>query len=117
MVQKRKKKGTYKYFIKDTLNYILHDFLLFDDQHEAIWARNRLYKAVIIFKSELEKEIFEEYILRNQELFNCEISKENERRDAEIDTERRRERQHIIKRIQTGTALKRLLEKFREESN
>ncbi|MCC3359667.1 hypothetical protein [Bacillus sp. REN16] len=58
---------SYKYFVKESLDYILHEFLLSDD-HEAIWARDRLYKGIVIYESEIEKETFEVFLQKNTHL-------------------------------------------------
>lgn len=103
---------SYKYFIKDSLNYILHEFLAESD-HEAIWARNRFYKVVVIFNSEIERELFEEYLIRNRKLFIDELSKDRDSYEW-IYYKNEREKRHIIRGIKTGLAINSLLEKYRE---
>lgn len=59
----------YKYFIKNSKEIILRDFLYeFEkgcDNSEEVYAMNRLNEIVIEFESEQEKEIFEKYYLNN----------------------------------------------------
>ncbi|GAA0846337.1 hypothetical protein GCM10008915_52370 [Bifidobacterium pullorum subsp. gallinarum] len=103
---------SYKYFIKDGLNHILHEFLA-DDDHEAIWARNRFYKVVVTYNSEIERELFEEYLIKNKQLFNDELSKNEDSYDW-IYSENEGERRHIRRGIKTGIALNCLIEKYRD---
>lgn len=103
---------SYKYFIKDSLNYILHEFLA-DDDHEAIWAKNRFYKVIVIYNSEIERELFEEHLIRNKQLFIDELSKDEDSYDW-VDSENKREKKHIRRGIKTGIALNCLLENYRE---
>ncbi|WP_079914147.1 ATP-binding protein [Paenibacillus sp. 32352] len=102
---------SYKYFVKDSLNYILHEFLLEDD-HEAIWARNRFYEVVVTFNNEVERDLFEEYLVRNKQQFIDELCKEEDSYEW-IYSENEREKQHIRSGIKTGIALNSLLEKYR----
>ncbi|WP_134684879.1 ATP-binding protein [Brevibacillus migulae] len=102
---------SYKYFVKNSLNYILHEFLLEDD-HEAIWARNRFYEVVVTFNSEMERELFEEYLVRNKQQFIDELCKDEDTYEW-IYSENEREKKHIRKGIKTGIALNSLLEKYR----
>lgn len=102
---------SYKYFVKNSLNYILHEFLL-DDDHEAIWARNRFYEVIVTFNSEMERELFEEYLVRNKQQFIDELCKEEDSYEW-IYSENEREKKHIRRGIKTGIALNSLLEKYR----
>lgn len=57
------------YYIKDTLIFNLHEFLVREDSSEnLIWNEN-FCSIVSIFNSELEKEIFDNYLNRNKESF------------------------------------------------
>lgn len=104
---------SYKYFVKESLDYILHEFLLSDD-HEAIWARDRLYKGIVIYNSEIEKETFEEYLQSNTDLINDLIGIEEDSFDW-IETENQREKIVNQRRIKIGKAIKKLLEKYRND--
>lgn len=103
----------YKYFIKDSLDYILHQFLQ-SDGHEEIWARDRLYKGIIIYNSEIERELFEEYLQGNTPLLNELIEIEKDSYDW-IETENQREKIINRRRIKTGEVFNGLLEKHRNK--
>ncbi|MDZ4994721.1 hypothetical protein GNF80_17470 [Clostridium perfringens] len=49
----------YRYYIKDTLNYNLHEFLVGEDSYENLILKKEFCSIISIFNSELEKEIFE----------------------------------------------------------
>lgn len=104
---------TYKYFVKDSLDFILHEFLL-SENHEAIWARDRLYSGIVIYNSEIERETFEEYLRSNIHLLNELIEIEKDSYDW-IETENQREKIVNQRRIKIGKAIKSLLEKYRNE--
>jgi hypothetical protein len=102
---------SYKYYVKDSLDYILHKFLQSDD-HEAMWARNRLYSGIVIYNNEEERERFEEYLKSNITLLNELIEAEEDSFDW-IETEAKREKIVNIRRIKIGKAIKNLLEEYR----
>jgi hypothetical protein len=104
---------TYRYFVKDSLDYILHLFLLSED-HEAVWARNRLNRAVLFFQNELEREMFEEFLLHNKSFLEEAIGIESDSHNW-IECENEYEKNHIVKGIRTGKAMKSMLVKFREK--
>ncbi|MFE8698299.1 helix-turn-helix domain-containing protein [Cytobacillus sp. FJAT-53684] len=104
---------SYKYYVKDSLDYILHKFLQSDD-HEAMWARNRLYSGIVIFNNEEEMERFEEYLKSNISLLNELVDAEENFYDW-IETETKREKIVNQKRIKIGKALKNLLEEYRNK--
>ena len=106
---------SYKYFVKDSLEYILHVFLGAEN-HEAVWARDRLYRGIVIFRDEMEKNLFDDYLHRNKQLFDEEFSSANDSHEW-IDVRDEHEKQHYLHRIKTGKVMKNLLEKFREELN
>jgi hypothetical protein len=101
---------SYKYFVKGSLDFILHKFLL-SENHEAIWARDRLYLGIVIYNSEIERELFEEYLQSNLPLLNELIETEKDSYDW-IETENKREKIVNENRIKIGRAIKHLLEEF-----
>lgn len=54
---------TYKYFVKDTIEYLLHLFYADKESEEAEISRRRFEECVLIFESEDEKKEFEAYVL------------------------------------------------------
>ncbi|WP_062353379.1 helix-turn-helix domain-containing protein [Bacillus kwashiorkori] len=103
----------YKFYVKDSMNHILHEFLLSED-HEAVFARNRLYSGVLIYQSDLEKEMFEDYLDQNLSLIHqlVEVEKEHDSFDW-LETEGKREKIVNQERIIIGKVFNNLLEKFR----
>ncbi len=61
----------YKYFIKDSIEYALHNFYINDEKlSDEYFARKRFLECVVIYNSESEKRNFENYIIENIEEFN-----------------------------------------------
>lgn len=53
---------SYKYFIKDSIEYIVHNFYITDDTGEELTARNKFMACILVFDSEMEKNMFNQYI-------------------------------------------------------
>lgn len=105
----------YKFFIEDSMEYVLHEFLL-SDNHEAVFARNRLYSAILIYKSGFEKDNFEGYLKQNLPLINELVKKEKEKDSFDwMDTESKREKVVNKERIIVGKIFKDLLDEFRNK--
>ncbi|MEH7114590.1 ATP-binding protein [Neobacillus niacini] len=102
----------YKYFIKGNLDYSLHLFLLSEDNHEALWARDHLYSGIIIYNSELERELFEEFLNQNEELIIEAMEKDKDSYNW-LKCSEDLEKQDVARKIKTGMALKGLLKEFR----
>lgn len=58
----------YKYFINNDINYLLHNFLFQEDQHEAHIARRRFLEVILIFHDEIERVQFEDYVFNNKDI-------------------------------------------------
>lgn len=101
----------YKYFVKGSLDFILHEFLL-SDNHEAIWARDRFYSGIVIYNSEIERELFEEYLQSHISLLNELTEIEKDSYDW-IETDNQCEKIVNQRRIKIGKAIKKLLEEYR----
>lgn len=54
---------SFKYYIKDTLTYIVHEFYYEPDGDEETTSHDRFEECILIFKSENEKESFKKYVL------------------------------------------------------
>jgi len=52
----------FKYFIKDTLPYIVHEFYYEPDGDEETTAHDRFEECIMIFETENEKESFKNYV-------------------------------------------------------
>lgn len=53
----------FNYFIKDTLEYIIHEFYFNPDGDEESTAHRNFMECILVFDSEDEKESFKEYVL------------------------------------------------------
>jgi hypothetical protein len=102
---------SYKYYVKESLDYILHKFLQSDD-NEAMLARNRLYSGIVIYHNGEERERFEEYLESNISLLNDLIDEEEDSFEW-IETEAKREEIVNVRRIKVGKAIKKQLEEYR----
>lgn len=61
----------YYYFIENSLEYVLHEYYIFDTRilSEESWARQKFFDVVLLFYSEDELEKFNEYVLTQQDRF------------------------------------------------
>jgi hypothetical protein len=57
----------FKYFIKESIEYIVHEFYYHPDGDDETIAHDRFMKCVLVFETECEKERFKEYIKHNWE--------------------------------------------------
>lgn len=55
---------SYKYFIKQSIEYIVHRFYITDDMDEELTSRERFLDCVLIFDSEFEKVRFDKFVTR-----------------------------------------------------
>lgn len=107
----------YKYYVKGSMNYLLHQLLTGQD-HESLIAKRRLYEVVTLFESELEKELFEEYVTSNLSLLeNCIETEEKRKSYDGLGIESVHEKQHTAQRIKEGKAMKQMLNHFRGMNN
>lgn len=56
---------SYKYFIKESIEYIVHKFYITDDMDEELTSRRRFLECVLIFNSALEKASFDKFVKEN----------------------------------------------------
>ncbi|MEG1313159.1 MAG: ATP-binding protein [Bacilli bacterium] len=55
----------FKYFIKDTLKYTIHEFYYKHDGDEETYSHNRFLECLLVFNSEMEKENFKAFVIAN----------------------------------------------------
>lgn len=53
---------SFKYFIKGSIEYIVHEFYYHPDGDDATFAHNRFMECVLVFDTDQEKDSFKEYI-------------------------------------------------------
>lgn len=60
----------YSYFLKNSLLYEIHKFLLNEEDDEAYFAYKRLMEFVLLFEDQEEKYRFNQYVTNNTDRFN-----------------------------------------------
>lgn len=71
-VQIENKDLFYYYFIENSLEYVLHEFFIHDNNGELsedVWSRKKFFEVVLLFNSEDERVQFNEYVLNHCEKF------------------------------------------------
>ena len=106
------KKYSFKYYVKNSLDYKILQFLLKGDSEEAQYAYNRLCEVVLVFENELEKENFLSYAEEYKEVLEILINENTDKYDY-LEFENDRERTDVIEKLKTGVALNRMLNNFR----
>lgn len=53
---------SYKYFIKESIEYIVHRFYITEDMDEEFTSRRRFLDCILVFESELEKTNFDTFV-------------------------------------------------------
>lgn len=103
----------YRYFIEETMLYNIHLFMYKGDSMEEQLARDKFIECVLVYKNDIEKELFENYILDNFNKVNQSI---NENNKHVFGTEHLSQlaKEDITKRLKTAKVLKIELEKFRK---
>ena len=56
---------TFKYFIKNSMDYVVHEFYYHPDGDDQTIAHDKFMRCILVFDSENEKEKFKEFILWN----------------------------------------------------
>lgn len=105
-------KFTYKYFIKGSTRYKLHQFFLTNDNEEAIYANRELLDVVLLYETEDEKSAFESYIENHQEEIMERISKKD--RYSYIQATNELDTKECIKRLNAGLVLNEMLREWRK---
>lgn len=104
---------SYKYFLRNSMEYKMNLFLHDDQDSEARISRNKFLEIVLIFISDDEREEFETYVEVNLQTIIDELAeriKDNLVFDGTKDTERN----VINERIHIGLLLNEKLKKFRQ---
>lgn len=61
---------SYKYFVKGSIEYIVHLFYITDDLDEELTARQKFLECVLIFESEFERTKFENFVKANYKKYD-----------------------------------------------
>ena len=106
-------KFTYKYFLKDSINYRLQQFFFDIDDMEEVHAKRRFDEVVLYYDNIEEKEAFEFYIENKQKIVEQYIA-EADKAYYSIDAGSTRVKRVERYQLSTGLALNKLLHEFRE---
>ena len=63
----------YKYFIQDSIEYIVHQFYITDDIDEELTARQKFLQCVLLFDSEFERSQFERFVVHNYDRYDIKM--------------------------------------------
>lgn len=63
---------SYKYFIKGSIEHIIHQFYITDDMDEELTARRRFLECILVFNTKFEKEKFDRWTMQNYKKYNKE---------------------------------------------
>ena len=55
----------FKYFIKDSIEYIVHEFYYYPDGDDETIAHDRFMECILVFDTNAKKEEFKEYLKHN----------------------------------------------------
>lgn len=106
----------YKYFIKRSELYLLHNFLYDDDIFDQKDARKEFYNVIIIYESEEEKNLFEKYIYNNKDNFINRVA-EKEKEFDHIELNNKLEEKDVRRKLSIGTVLNEMLKEYRKQIN
>jgi hypothetical protein len=106
-------KYTYKYYLKDSINYKLQQFFFDTGDSEEVYAKRKFDEVVLYYESEEEKSEFESYIESNQKIIEYYLN-EADKKYFTIDTSNKMEAKSCKHRLSTGLALNNALQEFRE---
>ncbi|MDY6228038.1 MAG: ATP-binding protein [Clostridium sp.] len=104
----------FKYFLKDSINYVLHEFLA-EENEEALYASRRFSNVVLTFENKDEKDKYMNYILCNKSVFEELMQSELKKNTYEwIECTNQTAKKENIKRLITGKVLIEMYKSFRK---
>lgn len=103
---------TFRYYVKDNLDYKIQEFLLREDNDEAYYAYRNLYEVVLEFDNVIEKDNFINYAEVNKTILD-DLIEENKDKYLYLDIKERLEKTSVIKSLKIGIALNKMLSDFR----
>ena len=61
---------SYKYFVKGSIEHIIHLFYITDNMDEELTARQRFMECILVFESEYERMKFNDFVIANFKKYN-----------------------------------------------
>jgi hypothetical protein len=102
----------FKYYIKDSLDYKILEFLSREDSDEAYYAYRHLCEVVLEFDNLFEKDNFINYVEVNKTTLDS-LIEENKDKYSYLEINEEREKVVVVKRLKIGIALNQMLDDFR----
>jgi len=102
----------FKFYIKDEMAFRLHEFLFDEESEDAVIAKQRFCEVVLIFESQLEKDLFVRYIYNKKERFKKELYILGDKYSW-VESRNKEIHDTIVSRLNTGIVLNKMLEEFR----
>lgn len=106
-------KYTYKYYLKDSIDYKLQQFFFDEEDREEVYAKRKFDDVVLYYENEEEKLAFESYLESDQQIVEYYLTEADKTYFA-IDTSNKMEAKVCKHRLSTGLALNRVLQQFKE---
>lgn len=104
---------TFKYFIQTDISYAIHQYLLDEDSHEAVYAHDRFMDVVLLFTTELEKDMFIAHACSNKGILEALMNK-NDSTYSWIESHNELAHNKIVEEIKASMALKQMLVEYRK---
>ncbi|MDK2587338.1 hypothetical protein QOZ83_15940 [Romboutsia sedimentorum] len=105
----------FKYYIKDSLDYKILEFLLNEDSEEAHYAYRHLCEVVLEFDNLFEKDNFIDYVEANKIILE-DLIEANKEKYSYLEINEDREKVIVDKRLKIGIALNKMLSEFKNLS-
>ncbi|UII55669.1 ATP-binding protein [Cytobacillus spongiae] len=106
-------KYSYKYYLKDSIDYELQQFFFDDEDMEEVYAKRNLDEVVLYFENEAEKLSFESYVECKLTIIDSNIT-ESEKVHFTVDTGNKREAKVNKHRLSVGLALNKAFQDYKE---
>ncbi|WP_072456378.1 MULTISPECIES: AlbA family DNA-binding domain-containing protein [Actinomyces] len=104
---------TYCYFIEESIAWSLHDFYFNADTPSNIEAKNKFLSHLLLFKSEHEREAFEDFLRKNQDAVTKRID-EQEVHSPKLPSTFEGDPKYFLDSLRAVPVLKEMLTSFRE---
>lgn len=105
---------TYKYYLMDSLEYVLQQFLYDSSASEQRWAKRNFDKVILYFRDDAERREFEHYVVSNPQIMENNLSQIDSNHFF-VDSENPNEVALAKERLAIGLALNKMLQAYRGE--
>ncbi|MDR0951494.1 MAG: KAP family NTPase [Oscillospiraceae bacterium] len=105
---------SFRYFEFDTIDYLLHKYLLDEDRDEALSAYRRFLEVILIFNSSEERTNFVDYVMQDLDSVVYKIKVQAVENAVRIRGEDEPAQSVLAEALATGIVLKEMLAAYRE---